>query len=50
MSNTKTQALREQVAKLVDEYAAITYAPKAFTPVETVVHSSGVVIWPIPIM
>ncbi|GBL40144.1 hypothetical protein EMGBD2_14020 [Nitrospirota bacterium] len=27
MENAKTQALREQIAKLVDEYAAIALAP-----------------------
>ena len=44
MPNSKTQALREQIAKLVDQYAAITYAPKTFTPGETVVPPSGKVL------
>ena len=44
MPNTKTQAIREQIAKLVDEYAAITYAPKAFTPGDSVVPPSGKVL------
>ena len=41
MPHSKTQAIREQIAKLVDEYAAITYAPKTFTPGESVVPPSG---------
>ena len=41
MPHSKTQAIREQIAKLVDEYAAITYAPKTFTPDESVVPPSG---------
>ena len=44
MSNTKTQAIRDQIAKLVDEYAAITYAPKTFTPGESVIPPSGKVL------
>ena len=44
MTTTKTQALREQIAKLVDEYAALTYAPKAFNPGESVVPPSGKVL------
>ena len=41
MPHSKTQAIREQIAKLVDEYAAITYAAKTFTPGESVVPPSG---------
>ncbi|MEY3882169.1 MAG: hypothetical protein RIQ94_2965 [Pseudomonadota bacterium] len=44
MPHLKTKALREQIAKLVDEYAAITYAPKAFIPGESVVPPSGKVL------
>ena len=41
MENAKTQALREQIAKLVDEYAAIALAPQPFLPGLTVVPPSG---------
>ena len=41
MPNTKTQAIRDKIAELVDEYAAITYAPKTFIGGETVVPPSG---------
>lgn len=44
MENTKTQALREQIAKLVDEYAAIALAPQPFLPGLTVVPPSGKVV------
>ncbi|CAM8356026.1 lipopolysaccharide biosynthesis protein RfbH [Candidatus Methylopumilus planktonicus] len=40
----KSQQLRQQIAQLVDEYAAIQYSPKAFTPGKTVVPPSGKVI------
>jgi CDP-4-dehydro-6-deoxyglucose reductase, E1 len=41
MPYSKTQAIREQIAKLVDEYATISYAPKTFIPDESVVPPSG---------
>jgi len=44
MENAKTQALREQIAQLVDEYAAIALAPQPFLPGLTVVPSSGKVV------
>jgi CDP-6-deoxy-D-xylo-4-hexulose-3-dehydrase len=44
MENTKTQALREQIAKLVDEYAAIALAPQPFLPGLTIVPPSGKVV------
>ena len=44
MENAKTQALREQIAKLVDEYAAISLAPQPFLPGLTVVPPSGKVV------
>jgi CDP-6-deoxy-D-xylo-4-hexulose-3-dehydrase len=44
MENTKTQALREQIAKLVEEYAAIALAPQPFLPGLTVVPPSGKVV------
>lgn len=40
----KSQQLRQQIAQLVDEYAAIQYTPKAFTPGTTVVPPSGKVL------
>lgn len=44
MQNAKTDALREQIARLVDEYAAIALAPAPFLPGATVVPPSGKVI------
>jgi CDP-6-deoxy-D-xylo-4-hexulose-3-dehydrase len=44
MENAKTQALREQIAKLVDEYATIALAPQPFLPGLTSVPPSGKVI------
>ena len=44
MVNAKTQALREQIARLVDEYAAIALAPQPFLPGLTVVPPSGKVV------
>jgi CDP-6-deoxy-D-xylo-4-hexulose-3-dehydrase len=44
MQNAKTQAIREQIAKLVDEYAAIALAPQLFLPGASVVPPSGKVI------
>ena len=40
----KSQQLRQQIAQLVDEYAAIQYTPKTFTPGTTVVPPSGKVL------
>jgi CDP-6-deoxy-D-xylo-4-hexulose-3-dehydrase len=44
MENAKTLALREQIGKLVDEYAAISLAPKPFLPGLTLVPPSGKVV------
>ena len=44
MENSKTQNLREQIAKLVSEYAAIALSPQPFLPGMTVVPPSGKVI------
>jgi CDP-6-deoxy-D-xylo-4-hexulose-3-dehydrase len=44
MQNTKTQAIREQIAKLVDDYASIALAPQPFLPGLSVVPPSGKVI------
>jgi CDP-6-deoxy-D-xylo-4-hexulose-3-dehydrase len=44
MENAKTQDLREQIAKLVDEYAVIALAPQPFLPGLTVVPPSGKVV------
>lgn len=41
MQNSKTQALREQIARLVEEYAAIALAPMPFLPGTSVVPPSG---------
>jgi CDP-6-deoxy-D-xylo-4-hexulose-3-dehydrase len=41
MQNEKTEALREKIAKLVDEYAAIALAPAPFFPGVTAVPPSG---------
>lgn len=41
MQNEKTQAIRDQIAKLVDEYASIALAPGQFLPGETAVPPSG---------
>jgi len=40
----KSQQLRQQIAQLVDEYAAIKYTPKLFEPGTTVVPPSGKVL------
>jgi len=40
----RPQELREQIAKLVDEYASIKYEPKAFAPGSTVIPPSGKVL------
>jgi len=44
MQNNKTQAIRDQIAKLVDEYAAIALAPQPFLPGLTIVPPSGKVV------
>ncbi len=44
MKNLKTDAIREQIAKLVDEYASIALAPAPFLPGTTVVPPSGKMI------
>ena len=41
MHNAKTQALRDQITKLVDEYAAIALVPEPFFPGVTVIPPSG---------
>lgn len=41
MQNAKTEALRQQIAQLVDEYAAIALAPQLFLPGATTVPPSG---------
>jgi CDP-6-deoxy-D-xylo-4-hexulose-3-dehydrase len=41
MQNLKTQALRDQISKLVEEYAAIALAPDPFLPGATMVPPSG---------
>jgi CDP-4-dehydro-6-deoxyglucose reductase, E1 len=41
MENAKTHALRAQIAALVDEFAAITFAPQPFLPGLTAVPPSG---------
>jgi len=44
MQNAKTQALREQIAQLVDEYAALALAPQPFLPGASVIPPSGKVL------
>ncbi len=44
MENAKTQAIRDQIAALVDEYAAISLASQPFLPGLSVVPPSGKVI------
>ena len=44
MENAKTQAIREQIAALVDEYAAISLASQPFMPGLTMVPPSGKVM------
>ena len=41
MQNAKTQALREQIAALVEQYAAIALAPDPYLPGATMVPPSG---------
>ena len=40
----KSQQIRQQIARLVDEYAAIQYTPRTFEPGVTVVPPSGKVL------
>jgi len=40
----KQKQLRQQIAQLVEEYAAIQYAPRAFVPSQSVVPPSGKVL------
>lgn len=44
MSNTKGHILREQIAKLVDEFATTAFAPQPFLPGMTTVPPAGKVI------
>ena len=44
MENAITQGIRQQIATLVGEYAAIAFAPQAFLPGASVVPPSGKVI------
>jgi CDP-6-deoxy-D-xylo-4-hexulose-3-dehydrase len=44
MQNTKSKAIREQISKLIDEYAAISLEPQPFLPGLTLVPPSGKVI------
>lgn len=44
MQNSKLDAIREQIAVLVDEYAQVAYAEKNFLPGDTVVPPSGKVL------
>ena len=44
MQNTRSQAIRDQIAQLVDEYASIALAPQPFFPGVTAVPPSGKVI------
>jgi CDP-6-deoxy-D-xylo-4-hexulose-3-dehydrase len=44
MENTKAQELRSQISQLVNEFAAISLAPKAFEPGVTTIPPAGKVI------
>ena len=44
MQSSKLDAIREQIAVLVDEYAQVAYTEKSFNPGETVVPPSGKVL------
>jgi len=44
MENNKTQILREQISRLVEEYAAVALAPEPFLPGLSVVPPSGKLI------
>ena len=41
MENTKTQALRQKIDELVEEYASIALAPQVFLPGATMIPPSG---------
>ena len=41
MQNAKTQALREQISALVEQYAAVALRPEPFLPGVTMVPPSG---------
>lgn len=41
MQNTETQSIREQIAKLVEQYASIALAPQSFQPGSSVIPPSG---------
>jgi CDP-6-deoxy-D-xylo-4-hexulose-3-dehydrase len=41
MKNAETQAIRDQISKLVEDYATIALAPDPFTPSVTAVPPSG---------
>ncbi len=43
-NKSQSQAIREKIALLVDEYAAIQYAPRTFEPGKTVIPPSGKVL------
>jgi CDP-6-deoxy-D-xylo-4-hexulose-3-dehydrase len=44
MQNARTESIREEIARLVDEYASITFAPQPFLPGATVIPPSGKVL------
>jgi len=44
MQNLKTQALRNQISKLVEEYASIALAPDPYLPGATIIPASGKLI------
>jgi CDP-6-deoxy-D-xylo-4-hexulose-3-dehydrase len=44
MQNANSQAIRQQIAALVEEYASITFAPQPFLPGLTAVPPSGKVL------
>ena len=41
MQNARTESIREEIARLVDEYASIKFAPQPFLPGATAVPPSG---------
>lgn len=44
MQNARTESIREEIARLVDEYASITFAPQPFLPGATAIPPSGKVL------
>jgi CDP-6-deoxy-D-xylo-4-hexulose-3-dehydrase len=44
MQNARTESIREEIARLVDEYASIAFAPQPFFPGATAVPPSGKVL------